>query len=77
MLSQDDVQKVLESYVLVKVDPRERGADRSALKYKTTRYVPEVVLLDPQGNSLGTVKSRNVAGYAQELRSALAKVRGE
>ena len=77
MLSQDEVIAVLESFVTVKVDPRERDADRDAFQHKTTRYVPEVALLAPDGKRLGTLKSRDVTGVVRELESVIALYRAE
>jgi len=76
VLSTPDVRKYLDEYVRVKVDPRATDADRSAYKYKSTRFVPEVVLVRPDGNVLGRLDTAAApSDAARQLAVWLSRVR--
>ncbi len=75
MLSDGRIQKLAEKFVCVKVDPRDRGADRDALEHKSTNYVPEVVFLSPEGEVIDRLEDRSVEGVAEVMEAVLGKVK--
>ncbi len=70
MFSNQDVQEAASAFVCVKVDPRET---QDAMEHKTTRYVPEVVLLRSDGERIATLEERDPAGVAETLRTVAAE----
>lgn len=71
MLSDPSVRTVASSFVAVKIDPRE---SRDALEHKSTRYVPELVVLDPAQNFIARIDDRDPEGMRLALAEALAEV---
>lgn len=69
MLSDPSVRLVASNFIAVKVDPR---SSRDALEHKTTRYVPELVVLDPSQNLIASIDARDPQGVRDELANALA-----
>lgn len=74
MLSDARIRKLAESFVCVKVDPRDPGAGRAAFEHKSTRYVPEVIILSPGGETLGRLEGATVEKVLESMRAALEKV---
>ena len=72
MLSQAEVQEVAAEFVTVKIDPRETA---DAREHKTTRYVPELVVLDSQQNLISSIQARSAPAMVEALRKALKKAR--
>lgn len=56
VLSDDRIKELAEKFVCIKVDPREVGAGHDSMKLKSTRYVPEIVLIDSRGIVAETVE---------------------
>jgi len=76
VFSDADVQAALADFVLVKVDPRSRSYDSSAARYKKTRFVPEVVFVDPRGNVISRLNtSLGAADAAHEIRNVAARAK--
>ena len=75
MFSDSRIVKLAEEFVCVKVDPRVRAEYEAASEYKSTRYVPEVVFLDPQGEVVGRLEDRSVEGAASAMEQVLRKVK--
>lgn len=71
MFSDSRIQELAKEFVCVKVDPRERGVDRTPFRYKSTRYVPEVVILSSEGEVLGRIEEHTAAGVAAKMETAL------
>jgi hypothetical protein len=71
VLSDPSIRTVASNFVPVKLDPRET---RDALEYKSTRYVPELVVLAPNLEFIARIDERDVAGIRNALADALAKV---
>ena len=76
MFSDSRVKKLAKEFVCVKVDPRDPNRDREAMAYKSTRYVPDVVFVSPEGEELGSLRERTAEGAAAELEAVLARVKG-
>ena len=74
MLSEAVVREAAKGFVPVRVDPRSPGDDRAAFEYKSTRYVPEIVLIAPDGEVIDRVKERNPEAFARILREAVAEL---
>ena len=77
MLSHEKVQEAAKGVVVVKLDPRDLGDDKAAAmevfkEYKTTRYVPELVLVAPDGESIESIDNShlNPDALAEKLRKA-------
>lgn len=75
MLSDARIQKLAGEFICVKVDPRDRSADRDAMEFKSTRYVPEVVFLSPQGDVIDRLEERSVDGVVRTMEEVLKTVR--
>ena len=76
MLSRAPVKDLLEQFVRVKSDPRAPGQLDSLYRlYKSTRFVPEIAFVSPQGKLLGQLESRDVPGAILELKAVLDRVR--
>ena len=77
MLSDARVQEVLAEFLTVKVDPRQAGFDREALdRYKSTRYVPEIVLIAPDGAVLGRLDANaTIDSAVAALKDALRRAK--
>ena len=75
MFSDNRIQKLAADFVCVKVDPRDRGVDQEAYEHKSTKYVPEVVFLDPKGEVVGRLEDRSVEGAAQAMEKVLEAVK--
>lgn len=71
VLSDPSVRTVASNFVPVKIDPRE---SRDALEHKSTRYVPELVVLDPSQNFVARIDDRDPDGVRRALEAALAEV---
>ena len=75
MFSDARIQELAVDFVCVKVDPNDPGENREAFEYKSTRYVPEVVFLDPDGEVVERLEERTVEGVAATMESVLEAVR--
>ena len=75
MFSQESIRSLLDQFICVKIDPKKPGFDRDTLRYKSTRYVPEVVLLDPDGEVIDHLEDRSVDGAAYTLETVLEYVK--
>ena len=75
MFSDARIQELAVEFVCVKVDPRQPGVNSEAFEYKSTRYVPEVVFLDPDGEVVERLEERTVEGVAATMESVLEAVR--
>jgi len=75
VFSDAKVRKLAEELVCVKVDPRLRGTDQEAYEYKSTRYVPEVVFIDPQGEVVARLEDRSASGAAAAMEKVLQSVK--
>lgn len=74
MLSRPKITDLLDRFVVVKIDPREsRTAGETFRRYARGNTIPQIALLDPEGNHLRYVQSRDVEGMARELREVLAR----
>ena len=71
MLSDPSVQTVASNFVAVKIDLRQT---QEALQHKSTRYVPELVVLDAGQNRIATIEARDPASMQQALANALSEV---
>ncbi len=83
MLSDNKVREAAKAVIAVSLDPRNLPADREAAmavfkKYKTTRYVPELVLVAPDGEAIESIDSSdlNPGALSEKLRKAAEGVRG-
>ncbi len=77
MFSLPEVRSLLDRFVLLKVDPRNPGAGAPASEWKSTRYVPEVVLLSPEGEVLDRIDESSelsADGARAVLTAALGKL---
>ena len=70
------VQKLMKEFVCVKVDPRDPNHDPEAMEYKQSRYVPEVVFLNPDLVVQGTLEGRSVEEAITELETVLKGASG-
>ena len=75
MFSDSRIRELAEQFICVKVDPRDRNADRAAFEYKSTRYVPEVVFLSPDGEVVGRLGDRSVGSVVATLETVLKSAR--
>jgi hypothetical protein len=75
VLSDARVREAAKDFVCVRIDPRSPGETRAAFEFKSTRYVPEVVLLSPDGEVIDRISARSPEGFAAVLRDALAELR--
>jgi len=75
VLSRKRIRDLLDQFICVKVDPRKPDFDRDALRYKSTRYVPEVVFLDPRGEVIDHLEDRSLDGAARTLEVVLEYVK--
>ena len=72
MFSDARVRKLSEEFICVKADPRASDDVYSdAAEYKTTGTVPEVVLIDPDGEVVDYLDPRSVEGVIATLSSVL------
>ena len=77
-LSSARIQKLGADVVTVKIDPRAVGRDHPAMEFKSTRYVPELVVLDHRGKLVETVDGGfDVETIAAAMEAGLRKVKGE
>lgn len=67
------IRELAERFVCVKVDPRDPRDGGDAFRYKSTRYVPEVVFIDPEGEVISRLQSRDADGVVEEMRAALSR----
>lgn len=72
VFSNDEVQAAAGEYVCVKVDPRET---QDAAEYKSTRYVPEVVLISSDGERIATLDPKSPEDVVETLDRVAAKER--
>ncbi len=70
MLSDPEVRTVASNFVAIKIDPRE---SRDAMEHKSTRYVPELVVLDPSQNFIARIDERDPQGVKRALENALSE----
>ena len=70
MLSDPSVRSVASNFIPVKIDPRE---SRDALEHKSTRYVPELVVLDASQNFIARIDERDPEGVRIALANALTQ----
>ncbi len=81
VLSHAKVKEAAAGIVAVKIDPRNPGDDPAAAAeslqayktYKTTRYVPELVLVAPDGEAIESIEMSKVMdpeALAKVLREA-------
>ena len=49
-------KELAEKFICVKIDPREVGAGHDAMRLKSTRYVPEIVLINSRGEVAESVE---------------------
>lgn len=75
MFSAEPIQELAKQFVCIKIDPKKTGGSHAAFKYKSTRYVPEVVLLSSKGEVLGRLEDRSVKGVTDEMTAALEKIK--
>ncbi len=64
------VASLQEKFVVVKADPRSSSFDRRTYQFKSTRYVPEIVLLSPDQRLLGRLDANATVESAQAALSA-------
>lgn len=73
MLSNPKVQAKLAAFVTVKIDPRAPGVSRAPFRHKSTRYVPELVVIDARNGGetvLAKLKNTSVSGVTKALQQA-------
>ena len=75
MFSDARIQELAADFVCVKVDPRDPGESREAFEYKSTRYVPEVVFIAPDGEIVDGLDARDAKGAAETMESVLDALR--
>jgi len=75
VLSDARVREAAKGFVCVRVDPRSPGESQAAFEFKSTRYVPEVVLIAPDGEVIDRISARSPEAFATVLRDALAELR--
>ena len=74
MFSDGGVQDLAAEFVCVKIDPRD--ATPASMQHKSTRYVPELVILTLQGDRpivLSRPTDLSIRGISTAFRSALAR----
>jgi hypothetical protein len=71
VLSDPSVRTIASSFVAVKIDPRET---QHALEFKSTRYVPELVVLDASQNFIARIDDRDPEGVRSALANALTEI---
>jgi hypothetical protein len=81
VLSHEKVREAAKGVIVVKLDPRNLGDDKAAAMevfkaYKTTRYVPELVLVAPDGEAIESIDNSdlNPDTLAEKLRKAAEEV---
>jgi len=74
VFSDAGVRKLAEGFVCVKIDPR-TGEDQEAYEHKSTRFVPEVVFLDPRGEVVSRLNDRSVRGATAAMEKVLQSVK--
>ncbi|MCI0652025.1 MAG: hypothetical protein L0Z55_09090 [Planctomycetes bacterium] len=72
MFSKAEVRDAASEWICVKVDPRET---RDAMEYKSTRYVPEIVLISSDGERIATLEPASPDHVASTLRSIASEQR--
>ena len=80
MLSDAKIRPLLDRFLVINSDPREPRTFRSFRRFKSTRYVPEVVLLSHEGRVLGRLEDEELqeaGAAARKLKSVLAVVPGK
>jgi len=75
VFSDERIKKLSQEFICVKVDPRNPKGDRAAFEHKSTRYVPEVVFLSPDGEVLDRLEDRSVDGAAETMEDVLKQVK--
>ena len=74
MFSLADIKPLVDKTVRLKVDQRAPNHDTSATRFKATRYVPEIVMVDADLNVLARIDSNSgfdVAVVKAKLGEAL------
>ena len=72
-----ELREAARGIIAVKLDPRTPGVDPEVFrKYKTTRYVPELVLVAPDGEAMESLDNRglNPESLSRRLREAAEEV---
>ena len=69
MFSDQQVKVAASNFVAIKIDP---AKSRSAMEHKKTRYVPELVVLDPSQNFIASIDARDPQTMKQQLQEALS-----
>jgi hypothetical protein len=78
VLSDAKVREAAGGVIAVKLDPRSPGGDIEVIrKYKTTRYVPELVLIAPDGEAIESLdnKELNPDSLSKRLREVADEVK--
>ena len=70
MFSHPRIQEIAAEFEWIKLDVRAQN-DPALMKHKSTRYVPEVVLFNSDGEVAGRLETRDVEG----VRAFLDQVR--
>ena len=70
-LSDERVREEMKGFVCVKIDPRSPGSSRAAFDHKSTRYVPEMVLLMADGEVMERPDRYEPGELAATLKAAL------
>lgn len=68
MFSDQGVKVAASNFVAVKIDPRKT---QDAMEHKQSRYVPELVVLDPSQNFVTTIPPSDPATMQRALQGAL------
>ena len=68
MLSDDQVKLTASNFVAIKIDPRK---SEDALEHKQTRYVPELIVLDPSQNFIAQIDAFDPTAMVEQLQEAL------
>jgi hypothetical protein len=75
VLSDAKVREITKEFICVNVDPRKVPRDHPALEHKSTRFVPEIVLLTPDEEAFDSVDDRDPEDFAATLQKALEKMK--
>lgn len=70
MFSDQSVKVAASNFVAVKIDPRKT---QDAMEHKRSRYVPELVVLDPSQNFVTTIPPSDPASMRHALEGALTQ----
>ncbi len=76
VFSDSRIRKLAQEFICVEVDPRSPGDGADAFRFKSTRYVPEVVFLSPEGEVLSRLERRDPDGVVAEMQAVLSRASG-